>query len=81
MTGRLPSPQHNLNGLRGASAHAAVAPEPNSRIVNFIWGIADDVLRDLYVRGKRTPASRPTTVPWRALMDSVDNGVAPGADG
>ena len=20
-------------------------------IVNFIWGIADDVLRDLYVRG------------------------------
>jgi hypothetical protein len=21
-------------------------------IVNFIWGIADDVLRDLYVRGK-----------------------------
>lgn len=23
-----------------------------SRIVSFIWGIADDVLRDLYVRGK-----------------------------
>jgi type I restriction enzyme M protein len=21
-------------------------------IANFIWGIADDVLRDLYVRGK-----------------------------
>ncbi|MGE4494933.1 MAG: hypothetical protein AB7D09_08880 [Methanosarcina sp.] len=21
-------------------------------ITNFIWGIADDVLRDLYVRGK-----------------------------
>ena len=24
----------------------------NSWIANFIWGIADDVLRDLYVRGK-----------------------------
>ena len=23
-----------------------------SWITNFIWGIADDVLRDLYVRGK-----------------------------
>jgi len=23
-----------------------------SWIANFIWGIADDVLRDLYVRGK-----------------------------
>ena len=23
-----------------------------NRITNFIWGIADDALRDLYVRGK-----------------------------
>jgi type I restriction enzyme M protein len=23
-------------------------------IVSYIWGIADDVLRDLYVRGKYT---------------------------
>lgn len=22
------------------------------KIVSFIWGIADDILRDLYVRGK-----------------------------
>ncbi len=22
------------------------------RISNFIWGVADDVLRDIYVRGK-----------------------------
>ena len=28
-------------------------------IANFIWGIADDVLRDLYVRGKyRRPVLR-----------------------
>jgi type I restriction enzyme M protein len=28
-------------------------------IVNFIWGIADDVLRDLYVRGKYRDVIRP----------------------
>jgi len=27
-------------------------------IANFIWGIADDVLRDLYVRGKQLPPTR-----------------------
>jgi hypothetical protein len=27
-------------------------PAIHSTIVNFIWGIADDVLRDVYVRGK-----------------------------
>ncbi|MGH9218711.1 MAG: hypothetical protein ACRD1W_05390, partial [Vicinamibacterales bacterium] len=27
-------------------------------IANFIWGIADDVLRDLYVRGKYRDVSR-----------------------
>lgn len=27
-------------------------------IANFIWGIADDVLRDLYVRGKYIGAPR-----------------------
>jgi type I restriction enzyme M protein len=29
-------------------------------IANFIWGIADDVLRDLYVRGKYRDVTRPT---------------------
>ncbi len=27
-------------------------------IANYIWGIADDVLRDLYVRGKYRDASQ-----------------------
>ena len=27
-------------------------PSQLNWIANFIWGIADDVLRDLYVRGK-----------------------------
>jgi hypothetical protein len=31
----------------------------HSAIVNFIWGIADDVLRDVYVRGKRLKLSSP----------------------
>ncbi|MGW2898045.1 type I restriction-modification system subunit M [Streptomyces sp. NPDC001212] len=34
----------------------------HSRIVNFIWGIADDVLRDVYVRGKYRDVILPLTV-------------------
>jgi len=30
-------------------------------ITNFIWGIADDVLRDLYVRGKYRDVILPMT--------------------
>src|SRR5213594_4128861 len=38
-------------------------------IANFIWGIADDVLRDLYVRGKYRDVILPTTVLRR--LDAV----------
>jgi len=38
-------------------------------IPNFIWGIADDVLRDLYVRGKCRDAILPMTVLRR--LDAV----------
>lgn len=34
----------------------------HNTIVNFIWGIADDVLRDLYVRGKYRDVILPMTV-------------------
>jgi type I restriction enzyme M protein len=40
-----------------------------SRIANFIWGIADDVLRDLYVRGKYRDVILPMTVLRR--LDAV----------
>ena len=40
-----------------------------SWIANFIWGIADDVLRDLYVRGKYRDVILPMTVLRR--LDSV----------
>lgn len=40
-----------------------------SWIVNFIWGIADDVLRDLYVRGKYRDVILPMTVIRR--LDAV----------
>src|SRR5438445_2875242 len=33
-----------------------------TRISSFIWGIADDVLRDLYVRGKYRDVILPMTV-------------------
>lgn len=36
---------------RGVKAEIMDATQ-HSNIVSFIWGIADDVLRDLYVRGK-----------------------------
>ena len=38
-------------------------------IANFIWGIADDVLRDLYVRGKYRDVVLPMTVLRR--LDSL----------
>jgi len=36
--------------------------EQHNSIVNFIWGIADDVLRDVYVRGKYRDVILPMTV-------------------
>lgn len=41
----------------------------HARIVSLIWGIADDVLRDLYVRGKYRDVILPFTVLRR--LDSV----------
>jgi type I restriction enzyme M protein len=41
----------------------------HSTIVNFIWGIADDVLRDVYVRGKYRDVILPMTVIRR--LDAV----------
>src|SRR6476661_7171835 len=40
-----------------------------AQIVSFIWGIADDVLRDLYVRGKYRDVILPMTVLRR--LDAV----------
>ena len=44
-------------------------PQQLSWITNFIWGIADDVLRDLYVRGKYRDVILPMTVLRR--LDAV----------
>src|SRR5215207_6079065 len=38
-------------------------------VTNFIWGIADDVLRDIYVRGKYRDVILPMTVLRR--LDAV----------
>ena len=38
-------------------------------VANFIWGIADDILRDLYVRGKYRDVILPMTVMrWRDTL-------------
>src|SRR5687767_3905538 len=44
-----------------------------SWITNYIWGIADDVLRDLYVRGKYRDVILPMTVLRRldAVLEST----------
>ncbi|GAB4247506.1 type I restriction-modification system subunit M [Deferrisoma sp.] len=59
-----------------AQPRAAPAPGPTEPgqaqltwITNFIWGIADDVLRDLYVRGKYRDVILPMTVIRR--LDAV----------
>jgi type I restriction enzyme M protein len=46
-------------------------------IANFIWGIADDVLRDLYVRGKYRDVILPMTVLRRldALLEPTKKAV------
>src|SRR5215469_10984607 len=46
-------------------------------IANFIWGIADDVLRDVYVRGKYRDVILPMTVIRRldALLEPTKEAV------
>ncbi len=41
----------------------------HNKIVSFIWGIADDVLRDLFVRGKYRDVILPMCVIRR--LDAV----------
>jgi len=49
----------------------------HNTIVNFIWGIADDVLRDVYVRGKYRDVILPMTVIRRldALLEPTKEAV------
>lgn len=49
--------------------YAAVNSTTNQRLAQLIWNIADDVLRDLYVRGKYRDVILPMTVLRR--LDSV----------
>ena len=43
-------------------AENATKPQQLARIAGFVWGIADDVLRDLYVCGKYRDVILPMTV-------------------
>src|SRR6187455_2360304 len=51
------------------STTPVTTPQKLGRIAGFIWGIADDVLRDLYVRGKYRDVILPMTVLRR--LDAV----------
>jgi type I restriction-modification system DNA methylase subunit len=45
-------------------------PEQLAKIAGFIWGIADDVLRDLYVRGKYRDVILPMTSRRSSLCET-----------
>ena len=53
----------------------SVETQQLSWITNFIWGIADDVLRDVYVRGKYRDVILPMLVIRR--LDAVLEGSKP----
>ena len=57
--------------VQGQASRGDLSLEENrlNWIANFIWGIADDVLRDLYVRGKYRDVILPMTVLRR--LDSL----------
>jgi type I restriction enzyme M protein len=48
--------------LTAVEQPSGTTPQQLNRIASFIWGIADDVLRDLYVRGKYRDVILPMTV-------------------
>ena len=49
-------------------------PQDLQFISNFIWGIADDVLRDVYVRGKYRDVILPMTVLRREVLPYAPDG-------
>lgn len=63
------SPTGSQDEETAPKTSSEVASSQLSWIVNFIWGIADDVLRDLYVRGKYRDVILPMTVLRR--LDAV----------
>src|SRR5712691_8551395 len=59
-----------MPGATGAHPITVTSMDANLNwIANFIWGIADDILRDLYVRGKYRDVILPMTVLRR--LDAV----------
>ena len=75
------SPQHSqpadsISTAAGGTISMATSNADLNWIANYIWGIADDVLRDLYVRGKYRDVILPMTVLRRLdamLEDSKQN--------
>jgi type I restriction enzyme M protein len=61
----------------GNTASVTTTTQQLARIAGFIWGIADDVLRDLYVRGKYRDVILPMTVLRRfdAVLEPTNQAV------
>src|SRR6266516_2623210 len=57
-----PRTRASQNRERALALADETTPQQLARIAGFIWGIADDVLRDLYVRGKYRDVILPMTV-------------------
>jgi len=78
--GRRPSaePEREASARERPGAPAGPTGDASlSWIANFLWGIADDVLRDLYVRGKYRDVILPMTVLRRldALLEPTKEAV------
>jgi type I restriction enzyme M protein len=67
-----------MPGVTGAPPITVTSMDANLNwIANFIWGIADDILRDLYVRGKYRDVILPMTVLRRldALLEPTKQAI------
>src|SRR5712691_9089382 len=67
-----------MPGATGAHPITVTSMDANLNwIANFIWGIADDILRDLYVRGKYRDVILPMTVLRRldALLEPTKQAI------
>lgn len=57
-----PAARHLIHPYVALVKEALMQHDQLNRLVGFIWNIADDVLRDLYVRGKYRDVILPMTV-------------------
>jgi len=64
-------------GCDGGKHSKLMNPKVHNQIVSFIWSVADDVLRDVFVRGKYRDIILPFTVLRRLDVLLVPTKICP----